>query len=77
MNHLPLEGITVVALADLAEHPQPLARNRWRTGATPAGDIGAMLPPVQMPRVAPVMGPVPALGEHSEAIRAEFAPDAG
>jgi len=60
------------APADLAEHPQLLARDRWRTVGTPGGPIEALLPPVEMSGVAPVMGAVPALGEHTDAIRAEF-----
>jgi crotonobetainyl-CoA:carnitine CoA-transferase CaiB-like acyl-CoA transferase len=64
------------APADLAEHPQLLARDRWRTVGTPGGEIDALLPPVEMSGVTPVMGPVPALGEHTVAIRAEFGPDA-
>jgi len=64
------------APADLAEHPQLVARDRWRTVSTPGGPIDALLPPVEMAGVTPLMGPVPALGEHTDAIRAEFAPDA-
>jgi crotonobetainyl-CoA:carnitine CoA-transferase CaiB-like acyl-CoA transferase len=60
------------APADLAEHPQLLARDRWRTVGTSGGAISALLPPVEMSGVELVMGPVPALGEHTEAIRAEF-----
>jgi itaconate CoA-transferase len=60
------------APGDLAEHPQLVARDRWRTVGTPGGEIGALLPPVEMSGTEPVMGPVPALGEHTAAIRAEF-----
>jgi crotonobetainyl-CoA:carnitine CoA-transferase CaiB-like acyl-CoA transferase len=60
------------APADLAEHPQLLARERWRAVGTPGGSIDALLPPVEMSGVNPVMGPVPALGEHTSAIRTEF-----
>jgi itaconate CoA-transferase len=60
------------APGDLAEHPQLLARDRWRTVGTPGGPIDALLPPVDMSGVTPVMGSVPELGEHTEAIRAEF-----
>jgi itaconate CoA-transferase len=56
----------------LTQHPQLRARDRWRTVRTPGGDIEALLPPVQITGQTPVMGPVPALGEHTEAIRAEF-----
>jgi itaconate CoA-transferase len=57
---------------ELTGHPQLRARDRWRTVRTPGGDIEALLPPVQLAGQTPVMGPVPALGEHTEAIRAEF-----
>ncbi len=60
------------APADLPEHPQLVARDRWRTVGTPGGSIDALLPPVEMSGVEPVMGAVPALGEHTDAIRAEF-----
>jgi crotonobetainyl-CoA:carnitine CoA-transferase CaiB-like acyl-CoA transferase len=58
--------------AELTSHPQLRDRNRWRTVGTPGGDIEALLPPVEMAGTDPVMGPVPALGEHTAAIRAEF-----
>ena len=61
---------------ELTRHPQLRARDRWRTVRTQGGDIDALLPPVQLAGQAPVMGPVPALGEHTEAIRAEFGPSA-
>jgi crotonobetainyl-CoA:carnitine CoA-transferase CaiB-like acyl-CoA transferase len=57
---------------ELARHPQLRARDRWQPVSTPGGDIDALLPPVQMAGQQPVMGPVPALGEHSESVRAEF-----
>jgi itaconate CoA-transferase len=62
---------------ELARHPQLRARDRWRTVTTPGGDIDALLPPVQLAGQAPVMGPVPALGEHTAAIRVEFGADSG
>ena len=61
---------------ELTRHPQLRARDRWRTVRTQGGDIDALLPPVQLAGQAPVMGPVPALGEHTAAIRAEFGPSA-
>jgi itaconate CoA-transferase len=57
---------------ELTQHPQLRARDRWQTVRTPGGDIEALLPPVQITGQTPVMGPVPALGERTEAIRAEF-----
>jgi crotonobetainyl-CoA:carnitine CoA-transferase CaiB-like acyl-CoA transferase len=49
-----------------------LARDRIRTVRTPGGDIDALLPPVETAGQHPAMGPVPAFGEHTEAVRAEF-----
>ena len=56
-------------MAGFATHPQLAARQRWRTVATPGGDVEALLPPVTSDTWDPRMGPVPALGEHTEAIR--------
>ncbi|WP_181776069.1 CaiB/BaiF CoA transferase family protein [Amycolatopsis pittospori] len=53
-------------------HPQLSARKRWRAVETPAGPLEALLPPVEVEGQEPVMGPVPALGAHNDAIRAEF-----
>jgi itaconate CoA-transferase len=58
--------------ADLIRHPQLQARGRLRTVRTPGGDMDAFLPPVEMAGQHPVMGPVPSLGEHTEAVAAEF-----
>ena len=57
---------------ELTRHPQLHARNRWRQVHTPGGDIDALLPPVQVVGQTPVMRAVPALGEHTQAVRAEF-----
>ena len=56
---------------ELTRHPQLRARDRWRTVSTPGGEIDALLPPVEVAG-QPVLGSVPALGEHTTAIRAEF-----
>lgn len=55
-----------------ADHPQLAARDRWRTVSTPGGDVRALLPPVSVAGQSPAMGPVPALGEHTQKIREEF-----
>jgi itaconate CoA-transferase len=58
--------------AEFAAHPQLQARHRWRDVATPGGPVRALLPPVTVPGREPVMGRVPALGEHTAAIRTEL-----
>ena len=62
--------------AEFAAHPQLAARDRWREVGTPGGPVRALLPPVGMPGREAAMGAVPALGQHTAAIRAElgFAP---
>ena len=59
---------------EFTRHPQLRARGRWHPVRTPGGEIDALLPPVEAAGQEPVMGPVPALGEHTEAVRAEFRP---
>ena len=63
--------------AELVEHPQLRERDRWRTVATEAGDVRAVLPPMTFDDVELPMGPVPALGEHTDRILAELGLFAG
>jgi itaconate CoA-transferase len=58
--------------AEFAAHPQLAARDRWREVGSPGGPVLALLPPVNMAGSEPVMGAVPALGQHTEAIRTEL-----
>ncbi|MBC7303923.1 MAG: CoA transferase [Nocardia sp.] len=58
--------------AEFAEHPQLRARDRWREVDSPGGTIRALLPPVTVPGREARMGAVPRLGQHNDAIRAEF-----
>jgi itaconate CoA-transferase len=60
--------------AEFAAHPQLAARNRWREVETPAGPVQALLPPVSVPGREAAMGAVPALGQHTDAVLAEFQP---
>jgi itaconate CoA-transferase len=53
-------------------HPQLAARGRWREVDTPQGPVPALLPPGSWQRGAPRMDPVPALGQHTDAILQEL-----
>lgn len=55
-------------MADLWEHDQLKARNRWTDVQTPGGQVPALLPPGGFAGYTPRMAPVPALGEQTEAI---------
>jgi itaconate CoA-transferase len=56
------------SVAQFVEHPVLAGRERWRTVATPGGDIQTLLPPAIVTDLEPVLNPVPALGEHTDAI---------
>ena len=60
--------------AEFAAHPQLAARDRWREADTPGGPVRALLPPVTVPGREAAVGAVPALGQHTEAVLAEFLP---
>lgn len=58
--------------SEVLEHPQLSARDRWRTVQTSAGPIRAILPPPIIEDYEQPMGPVPGLGEHTDAVLAEL-----
>jgi crotonobetainyl-CoA:carnitine CoA-transferase CaiB-like acyl-CoA transferase len=59
----------VSTLEDLKEHPQ----NRTVAVETPAGPVRMLAPGMIFDGELPRLGPVPRVGEHTAAIRAEFA----
>ncbi|MFV8131276.1 CaiB/BaiF CoA transferase family protein [Streptomyces syringium] len=59
-------------VGEFADHPQLTARERWRDFDSPAGPLRGLLPPVEVRGREAAMGAVPAAGEHTAAIRAEF-----
>jgi crotonobetainyl-CoA:carnitine CoA-transferase CaiB-like acyl-CoA transferase len=65
----------VNTMAEVWQHPQLKARERWREVGSPVGPLPAMLPPGTW-NEGPRMDPVPALGEHTDAILAELGLDA-
>jgi crotonobetainyl-CoA:carnitine CoA-transferase CaiB-like acyl-CoA transferase len=58
--------------SDVLAHEQMSARGRWREVGTPAGPVLAALPPPVVSGTEPSMGAVPALGEHTVGVLAEF-----
>jgi crotonobetainyl-CoA:carnitine CoA-transferase CaiB-like acyl-CoA transferase len=58
--------------SEVVAHPQLAARDRWRTVQTPTGPIRALLPPPTLAGHESPMGPVPGLGEHTDAVLAEL-----
>jgi itaconate CoA-transferase len=66
----------VNTMAEVWAHPQLQARGRWTEVGSPQGPLPAMLPPGTW-ETGPRMDPVPALGEHTDAILAELGYAAG
>ena len=59
-------------VGDFLAHPVLAARDRWRPVAVPGGMVDALIPPASLDGVEPVMGPVPAAGQHTDAILREL-----
>jgi itaconate CoA-transferase len=60
------------SVAEFIDHPQLAGRDAWREIASPVGPLRALVPPVRMEGVDPVMGAIPALGGHTDALLAEL-----
>ncbi len=58
-------------------HPQLLARDCWRQIGSPVGLLRAVVPPARIAGVEPVMGEVPAAGQHTDGILHELGIDSG
>ena len=55
-------------LAEVLEHPQLAARDRWRTVDSPAGRIRALTPPIGYDGREPRMDPIPDVGADTDRI---------
>lgn len=58
--------------SEVVAHPHLATRDRWRSIDTPVGPIRALLPPPVIAGHEAAMGAVPGLGEHTDAVLAEF-----
>ncbi|KUN23494.1 carnitine dehydratase [Streptomyces antibioticus] len=64
-------GIACAGVNDVAaflDHPVLAARGRWREVGVPGATVQALLPPADLAGLPARMDPVPAVGEHTEAI---------
>lgn len=59
-------------MAGVWAHPQLEARQRWSEVGSPAGQLPALLPPGRNSAFAPRMDPIPALGQHTDALLTEL-----
>ncbi|CAL9652287.1 Acetyl-CoA:oxalate CoA-transferase [Streptomyces sp. enrichment culture] len=68
-------GIACAGVNDVAaflDHPVLAARDRWREVGVPGATVQALLPPADLAGLPARMDPVPAVGEHTEAILTEL-----
>jgi crotonobetainyl-CoA:carnitine CoA-transferase CaiB-like acyl-CoA transferase len=59
-------------VADILEHPQLEARQRWFTVESPGGPVRATIPPFNLSSMYPRPEGIPELGEHTEQILKEL-----
>jgi itaconate CoA-transferase len=72
LDHAGVASAQINQVRDFLDHPVLAGRDRWRTVAVPGGKMTALRPPVDLAGIEPVMGPVPAAGEHTDAILREL-----
>ncbi|MFF0426287.1 CaiB/BaiF CoA transferase family protein [Streptomyces sp. NPDC004520] len=61
------------SVAELADHPQLTARDRWRAVESPVGPLRSLLPPIVFPDAPePRMDRIPALGQDTDEVLAEL-----
>jgi itaconate CoA-transferase len=57
---------------ELIAHPQLASRGRWREVDSPAGLVRMLKPPFNFDGIEVPMGPIPSIGEHTDAILEEL-----
>ena len=76
LDEVGIANARLRTMPEFAEHPQLAARDRWRDVDSPVGPVRSLLPPVTVAGREAAMGPIPAAGQHTDAVRAEFTRDA-
>lgn len=72
LDRAQIANARINSVQEFADHGQLIARNRWRRVETPVGPVRALVPPVTMEGVEPVMQRIPSVGEHTDAILIEL-----
>jgi itaconate CoA-transferase len=72
LDEAQIANAHVNRVADLWDHPQLKARERFREVGSPAGPVQALLPPGRSDSFDYRMDPIPAIGEHTASILREL-----
>jgi itaconate CoA-transferase len=72
LEQAQIANARVNEMKDVWVHPQLQARERWRVVQSPVGELPSLLPPASNSAFDPKMDPIPALGEHTDAILKEL-----
>ena len=76
LDRLRIANSPINQVTDFLEHPVLRERGRWHEVHAPGGPVDALLPPIDLAGVEPVMGDIPDLGEHTNALLEELGLDA-
>src|SRR5262245_33466826 len=77
LDRAGIANARINSVSQFIDHSQLAARNLWRHVDSPVGRIPALIPPVRMDGVEPIMGAIPELGQHTESILTELGFDSG
>jgi len=72
LDNAPIANAHVNDMAGVWAHPQLKARGCWSEVDSPSGSVPALLPPGRNTAFKPRMDPIPALGQHTDALLAEL-----
>ncbi|MFC5952047.1 CaiB/BaiF CoA transferase family protein [Pseudonocardia lutea] len=72
LDEAGVANASINRIEEFLDHPVLAERHRWHEVAVPGGTVQALRPPADLAGVEPVMGAVPALGEHTDAIVREL-----
>jgi crotonobetainyl-CoA:carnitine CoA-transferase CaiB-like acyl-CoA transferase len=72
LDHAAIANANMNTVESFLRHPQLHARHRVREVGSPNGPLMSFLPAITIAGTEPVMGDIPAVGQHTEAILAEL-----
>lgn len=72
LDHAPIANARMNTMADLWDHPQLKARQRWTEVDSPVGPLPALLPPGRQSTFEYTMGAIPSVGQHNQKILQEL-----